>query len=251
MEKEKSLKIMQVWTKALEGISQDARPTIKSSFFLFFSLVSLQFALTYGPLILLPKPIDDSFLIGQRVFEAFWGIALSILYSMVVPYYVYKNRGQHNLSLSEYIKKHIKYVLVETLRTLPVIALYALLLIIPGLVKIIRLIFVSWVVQLYRPYGEGKVDALKTSAKLTEGSFAGIASFYFLSQIGIVFIVMWLPSYLRESLALEAGSFQNLLLDFMFNVPISIVFEVSITVGLLKVFESMVVIKGEADELAF
>src|SRR5690606_15340708 len=132
-----------------------------------------------------------------------------------------------------------------------VILLYSLLFLIPGLVKMIRLIFVPLVVMIYRPYHEGKVDALKESSRLTMGAFWGIASFFLVSQLFIAFVVMMLPSGLHKIFQLKAGSLSNLLIDFIFNVPIGVLVELIAAVGLLKIFERIVIFKEGKNELAF
>ena len=252
MTKENSLSLKQVWMIALEGISQDLTAALSSAFFFCFGLAAFQFVFTYGPLLLLPQPLDENMILFQRACEAIWGILLSILYSMIIPFAVYRTKGHYkNMSLMGFIQKHMKLVSIETLRTLPVIVLHLVLFVIPGLVKMIRLIFVPFVVQIHRPYQNGKVDALKESAHLTNGSFAGIASFYFISQIIIVVIVMAIPSAIQKSIGYDGASAQNLIIDFVFNVPIGVVIELAAAVGLLRIFEKLVILKEGPNELAF
>ncbi len=252
MKKEKELSFTRIWTVALEGISQDLTSAIKTVFLFCFGLASLQFVLTYGPMIMLPKPIDETLLIIQRCLEVLWGIALAIVYSMIVPFAVYHSKGHYkNLSVFDFISKHFKLVTIETVRTLPVIILYSLLLVIPGLVKMIRLIFVQFIVQLYKPYKDGKVDALKKSDELTQGALAGLASFYFGTQLIIALVVMGVPSLLQRYFSFEPGSLENLTIDFIFNVPIGVTIELGAAVGVLKVFEHIVAVKEGKHELAF
>ncbi len=252
MNNEKNLSFKQTWIIALEGISQELPATLSSLFFLCFSLSSFQFVFTYAPLLLNPGPLDENVLLTQRVLEGIWGFILTIIYSLIIPYAIYGHKGHYkNLSLMGFINKHVKLVSIETLRTLPIIIISFLLLVIPAFVKMIRLVFVPYVVVLSRRYHLGKVDALKESDRLTQGSFAGLASFYYISQIIVLAVVMGLPAILERLIGYEPRSLQNLLVDFIFSVPVAVVVELASAIGLIKIFERLIVLKEGPNELAF
>lgn len=77
--------------------------------------------------------------------------------------------------------ENLNQVLIETLRSWGRIIKWSFLLILPGMVKLLRLSFVPFVVLLSPAYKKGTVDALDESEKLAHGE---------LFSLLIVFVVM-------------------------------------------------------------
>jgi uncharacterized membrane protein len=72
-------------------------------------------------------------------------------------------------SFSSFTKKHLGALTLEGLRSLAVILLWSLLLILPGVFKYLRLLFVPYVVVADPEYMAGRRDALEYSNALVKG----------------------------------------------------------------------------------
>lgn len=70
---------------------------------------------------------------------------------------------QSELSLPAFAGRTINQLYVETLRAWGSILAWGLLFIIPGLIRMVQLVFVPYVVCFQRSYHEGHVDALRSS----------------------------------------------------------------------------------------
>lgn len=74
-----------------------------------------------------------------------------------------------NESLPQFFKKHFQQNLIEEMRAWGIAMLWSLALVIPGLIRFLRYLFVPFVVTLDPAYERGEKDALKESLKLSRG----------------------------------------------------------------------------------
>lgn len=79
--------------------------------------------------------------------------------------------GRSDLEPNPFTKGYFASFLAEYLRVLAQTLLWSLFLLIPGLVRYTRLIFVRFIAIIYRPYRNNQVDALKLSIELTRPIF--------------------------------------------------------------------------------
>lgn len=80
---------------------------------------------------------------------------------------------------ANFIYRNPKYFVIENLRALGKVLLWALLLVVPGVVQFIGLVFTPFVVLLNPRYAEGGIDALETSIKIAKQN-KGKLLFWFL-----------------------------------------------------------------------
>jgi hypothetical protein len=67
-----------------------------------------------------------------------------------------------------HFKKHLKPLTIEGCRVFGRVALYTLLLIVPGIIQSFKLYFVPWIIQFDEDYDNDKVDALQKSLSITQ-----------------------------------------------------------------------------------
>jgi len=127
--------------------------------------------------------------IGLAVTDLATGLATLIVLSWGVA-------KARRLNESHYMQQpfHDSYIgsfLAEYFRMLASVLLWGLALILPGMVRYCRLIFVPFVTLFVRPYREGKIDAFALAIQLTRGRMLQISTTLLLTtglQIGLEFL---------------------------------------------------------------
>lgn len=99
-----------------------------------------------------------------------------------------------------FLKSHFHQSLIEYIRGFISTGIYAVFLIIPGLIRWTQLIFVILVSAFDPDYQKGKKDALKESARLVKGKFVALS---------LLITLQILPSLFLEELA-KSGSLSPL-----------------------------------------
>lgn len=102
--------------------------------------------------------------------EVWFIAAASLLNSLLFPALVsalalfglFQSRGWTN-SLPDFLGRIVNSLYIETLRAWGSALRWALLLILPGLVRLFQLAFIPLIVAAHRGYDEGRADALRTS----------------------------------------------------------------------------------------
>lgn len=248
---DKKLSLTEIWRLSINSLRSNYISTLKSAFFFCILLSLSQFFLSYGLRLLYPDPISEQQIITHRIIEIFWSVFISIIFSIAVTYGFFSNsKTLKESSLTTFVKKHFKLVTIESFRSMFVILIYFFLFIIPGFIKIIHLLFVPFVVQLYKPYQAGKVDALQKSKELINGALLGIGSIYFIFQIFILLVELGIPAQLQKWFLIETSSFYYFGLEFFCVVLLGTFIEIASIVVILKIFESLVIIKEGKNELA-
>ena len=97
------------------------------------------------------------------------------LITLLVLFEAWKRRTDQAQSRSLYLKNNLGYSLKETLRVWGKTLGWSLLLVLPGLYKILEFSLVPFIVVLHPNYHNGSVDALSTSAQLAKGRRLKIA----------------------------------------------------------------------------
>lgn len=115
--------------------------------------------------------------------------ASSLLNSLVFPvlmtalclYGIMKARGGGE-SLTAFFARVGQQIYIETLRMWGSCLRWGLLFVLPGVVRLLQLIYVPFVVCVHKPYDQGDADALKTSSryfrKTMFRTFAAILAFH-------------------------------------------------------------------------
>ena len=135
--------------------------------------------------------------IGFMLLQLSVSMVEGFLISVIVYRRLYEhqnNEKQHGLGHD--LKKYMSPLVNESLRALGITLLWSLLLILPGIYKYFRFLFVINVVLLDPKYMNGEVDALKESERLTKGIWIPLM---FLSVLSGV--LMWYFEYLLEKLS--------------------------------------------------
>lgn len=106
---------------------------------------------------------------SQVIYYGFFSILSSILFPvllMSIILYALNNLQDIEKSLEDFWSKNLNQMYIETLRSWGKTLLWSLLFILPGIWKYIELSLVPFVVTSSKDYDEGKVDALKASARI-------------------------------------------------------------------------------------
>ncbi|MGZ3770271.1 MAG: hypothetical protein ACXWQ7_14000 [Bdellovibrio sp.] len=98
---------------------------------------------------------------------------LSLLNSIIFPVvctamalYALNTLGEWKISLTDFLKKKLNQIYIETLRSWGKTLFWSLLFILPGIWKYIEFCLVPFVVTSSAKYDDGKEDALKRSAEI-------------------------------------------------------------------------------------
>lgn len=155
------------------------------------------------------------------------GVILQSLASVAGLLYVARStqRQMHNGAGDHpmvFLKKHFHQTLIEYLRAFISTGLYSLLLIVPGIVRWVQLVFTGLVAAFDPRYQEGKVDALKESARLV-GGFTWFALFF------LLIFQMMVPTLFDEMAKsqLSWASGPLLLVAWIINVYFAIYFSLT------------------------
>lgn len=71
----------------------------------------------------------------------------------------------------QFVFQHFHQTLIEYVRAIVSVGLYSMALIVPGLIRWVRLTFTCYISLFNKQYHKGKVDALEESSKITQGHF--------------------------------------------------------------------------------
>jgi hypothetical protein len=118
----------------------------------------------------------------QQVY--FYGF-LSIISSVIAPVllslavlFAFSNKAESDFKMNHFFSKYFKQTMIETLRAWGKTLLWALLLVIPGLVRFLQYLFVPFVVAFSADYNSGKVDALSASQKVFSKNWGKVLSIW-------------------------------------------------------------------------
>jgi hypothetical protein len=92
-----------------------------------------------------------------------------LLFSLCI--FAIKSQLEDKHSLEEFIAKYLNQIFIESFRSWGKIILWSLLLILPGIWKFIEYSLVPFIVTSLPEYQDGKVDALRASAKLAKKQY--------------------------------------------------------------------------------
>lgn len=126
------------------------------------------------------------------VLQSLAGVAWVLYVGRSTQRQMKNGHGEHPLA---FLKKHFHQTLIESLRSFLSIGIYALFLIIPGLIRWTQLVFVSLISAFDPQYLKGQKDALKTSSQLVQGKFVAIS---------LLMTLQALPSLVLEESAKSA-----------------------------------------------
>lgn len=115
-----------------------------------------------------------------------------VVLTMLIPQCVLEiDRGQQPGSFWAFTQRHIQALTIESLRSLGVALIWFLLLIVPGVIKYIRYLFVPYIVVADPDYEAGRVDALNESERLSKGFFWPLL---------VIILIMMTGEYYQQSL---------------------------------------------------
>lgn len=240
--------VKKIWEHAFQNISRHYTQVLKQSWLFFFCLSLITYVATQL-VHLANKEADPSMPVYLAI-----GIVVSILATALYPIaiahaqLVLEKRTQDDLPT--FVTKNIKLVLIEYLRTFPRIILYLLAFVVPGLIQTAKLIFVPYVVLLHGSYRKGLVDALDQSSKLSYGSLLGVFLFTMCGFIG-TYVFSYGPIGIAHFVYdFDSEGLEIVVIDFFGEVVLSTLFQIAFYLGLLGVFEKLVLFKEGKHELA-
>lgn len=156
-------------------------------------------------------------LVAVTNFTFEFGFALVI--SAIVPVFAYDVFHKQPIrSLTVHFNKWVGQLTIESFRVMLYVFIGFLMLIIPGLIRIITTYFVVLVVQFDPRYEENKVDALKVSAGLVKGHFLAFAAYILLSGCLSMGFQILQQKYMGQSQYLHSTVL--FLVDYVFEVAI-------------------------------
>lgn len=94
-------------------------------------------------------------------------------------------RSQSHESLRTFFSRTFEQVVIEMTRSTGKVITWSLLLLIPGLIKMLRLSFVPFIVCLDPDYQKGQKDALQESEKIAKPMIWTLAGIYLLFELAI------------------------------------------------------------------
>lgn len=126
-----------------------------------------------------------------------WG-GLSLLSSLIFPPLLIlftlaalqKENGWRN-----FLTKNAQYLIIEEMRTIGQCFSWGLLFIIPGLVRMIQLVFVPFIVLCDPAYSRGEIDALKSSTRTANMKFFKIIGLLIVFSLLIPFASTFIDEY--------------------------------------------------------
>jgi hypothetical protein len=185
---------------------------------IFFSLMflTLPFALAEQFIYQEAAKVDDKTYFG--VVGMVLGMIETFLLLVLLGYGIKKCQNVKTPNIGLYYKKYLRDIIIESLRGMGRIAI-GLLLIVPGLKRIIIYYLIPYIVQFDSEYADGKVDVLIEAERLLKNHFWKFTGLLCLTQI-VMFVVQtasvnfnlfttplaWILFYLIE-IILEAGVF--------------------------------------------
>lgn len=118
-----------------------------------------------------------------------------------------KKQSHYHRNLFGHIQYYFKHLIIETVRSYGRIALWSLLLLLPGLYKYLRLSLVGYIVQFSEEYDSGAKDALEMSSELTKFDFWRYSSILLLTHAVIIGIQFYGVKFVLELNPLEWFAF--------------------------------------------
>lgn len=151
---------------------------------------------------------------AQTIGFALLELSVTMIEGFLVTILVYRRlyEWQNSVSATDFLttlKTYFTPLVNESLRAIGVTLLWSLFLIIPGIYKYFRLLFVMNVVLLDPYYLEGKVDALEESHRMTQGLWLALL---------IISILFSGLTYWLEISAQKIGIFGNFPLWSVFSL---------------------------------
>lgn len=149
---------------------------------ILFSLMflSLPFSLAEQFIYQEASRVEDR--ISYGITGLFLGMLETFLVLILLGYGIKKCQNVKNPNLGRYYENHLRDLVVETLRGLGRIAL-GLLLIIPGIKKMIQYYLIPYIVQFDQDYQDGKIDALTEAERLLKNNLLKFGGLLCLTQI--------------------------------------------------------------------
>ncbi|MBX3022254.1 MAG: hypothetical protein KF799_11325 [Bdellovibrionales bacterium] len=161
--------------------------------------VSALFTLTSESVLRTLTASDDSsrwvVQVSIGLYDLLEGVMLMLVLSWGIP--KVRDLTEAHYQQHPFQESYISSFLGEYLRLLANVLLYGLLLIIPGFLRYIRLVFVPYVALFARPYRQGQRDCLRLAADLTRGRYLKlllIVLAFTAVQLGVEFAPLLEPS---------------------------------------------------------
>lgn len=158
-------------------------------------LAYLKSVLFYVFFLTLPFALIEQFIFQRassdedRIFYGCVGIILgfveSLLLYLLLGHGVHKAKNANFMPLGRYYKKNFRDLIIETFRAMGRIAI-GLLLIWPGIKRMITYYFIPYVIQFDSSYQEGKIDVLEECERLLKGHFIKFSSILCLTQLAML-----------------------------------------------------------------
>ncbi len=157
------------------------------------------------------NPMDSS--MATILIVGLIGIIFQSFVSVITLLYIARStqrqmKNGHGDHPSVFLKKHFHQTFIESIRAFISIGIYSLFLIIPGIIRWVKLVFTCYIAAFDPEYQDGKKDALKESSRLVKG--AGFALF-------LIMIAQVLLPYIFEEMAKTSG------INIFFTLPFYIV----------------------------
>ena len=170
---EKSLRKLERKKVIKEAFSNtlDSLSFVFKNLTLYFAIyyISLAVAILFSIYALFPFA---SFGMMRIFFPMLLNMAAMAFTIFITPYYVrlYQEKSSQE-SFWDFVKETVMALVINHIKKVCVVFLYILFLIVPGIVKAVRLIFVTQTTFFDKDCREGRLSALKASSDLTKGFF--------------------------------------------------------------------------------
>ncbi|NJL23902.1 MAG: hypothetical protein HC902_01075 [Calothrix sp. SM1_5_4] len=149
---------------------------------------------------------EDGLRLAFQVSVALWDLVESLLLILILSWGIPQVRQLSEVRFGQrpFAEPYLGSFLAEYLRAMASVLLWGLLLILPGVVRFCRLIFVPYITLFSRSYREGKVDALEFSSAMSRGRLLKI----FLIVLGTTLLQLSLELLPQEVVALPLFPFR-------------------------------------------
>lgn len=111
--------------------------------------------------------------VGYFLASITWS-AVDFTLAVMLPPVLIALQKNERAQIGPHMKKYFDQACIESVRGTAKVLWFSYLLLIPGFIKMLQLVFVPYVVQFDTLYDAGKRDALKESAKLSKGHLGSI-----------------------------------------------------------------------------
>lgn len=174
--------------------------------------------------------IEENTRMLYAVISIFLSLSETIFLLLITPQVIYQfHNNSPSMPFWAHIKKHFKPVVIETFRALGKSAVGFVMLIVPGIQRVIYYLFVPFVVQFNSHYQLGQIDALEESKKLIKTNFLLFFSLFILTNTALIIVEVLLARWniFVNPLAWAALTLFNIALEVFITTILVTTYEIT------------------------